>query len=304
MHAYIALDVGGTQIKSGMIRQDGSLLSPAITHSPSYATEDRTTILDHLYHVIISQIHTLPDSYILSGVGIAFPGPFDYEKGICLIQGINKYDSIYGVNLKTYLLERLLQDATLAHHLSPNFDVRFANDASLYALGETVVANAPTTSRCLCLCIGTGLGSAFLDQGHLVTTGPDVPHNGWVYDTPFLDSIIDDYISARGILNLYAEHTHSSAPDVKYIADLAIQGDAIAQQTFIQFGERFALAITGFLDQFNPTTLVIGGQISKSYPLFAPSFLARIQKQHPNLEIRLSADTSMSTLVGVIPLFL
>lgn len=303
MNAYIALDVGGTQIKAGMISTDGKLLSSQITHYPSHSTKDKETILNHLYQIIINELIPLTENDTLLGIGIAFPGPFDYDRGISLIQGINKYDSIYGVNLKSYLLERILSDESVSHLLTADFDIRFANDASLYALGETVLTNAPTTSKCLCLCIGTGLGSAFLDHGKLITSREDVPDNGWVYNTPFLDSIIDDFISARGLINLYYQLSGVHVYEVKLIADLALAGDLLAQKTFTLFGERFATAITSFLDHFKPSTLIIGGQISKSYPLFAPSFEALLKKQHPNLEIRLSADTSMSTLLGVIPLF-
>ncbi|MGL4738794.1 MAG: ROK family protein [Cellulosilyticaceae bacterium] len=304
MHTYIAMDVGGTQIKVGVIDGSGHLLSPQISHYPSHSTQDKDTILNHLYHIITTELRHIPENALLSGVGIAFPGPFDYATGVSLIQGINKYDSIYGVNLRTHLLDQLLSDPMYTSRLAPDFDIRFANDASLYALGETVLGNAPTTSKCLCLCIGTGLGSAFLDAGKLITERCDVPTNGWVYDTPFLASIIDDYISARGIMNLYYEKASVNVYEVKPIADLAIVGDVAAIETFKVFGERFADAIISFLDTFKPSTLVVGGQIAKSYALFAPYFTEHIKKQHPSLDIRLSADTSMSTLLGVIPLFL
>ncbi|MGL4344999.1 MAG: ROK family protein [Cellulosilyticaceae bacterium] len=304
MKTYIALDVGGTQIKASTLLESGKLLSPSITHYPSHSMESRSIILSHLYTIITNQFCHIPPSDMLFGIGIAFPGPFDYEQGISLIQGINKYDSIYNFNLKSYLLECLNQDLSIRNRLSPDFDIRFENDASLYALGETVLHNAPTDSKCLCVCIGTGLGSAFLDQGQLITNRADVPTNGWVYDTPFLDSIIDDYISARGIMGLYQEVSGICVSEVKPIAAQALLGDADALQTFHIFGERFANALEGFLENFKPTTLVIGGQISKSYPLFESHFTKIIKKQHPNLDIRLSADTSMSTLLGVIPLFL
>jgi glucokinase len=40
-------------------------------------------------------------------IGIAMPGPFDYLTGICLMKNVNKYESLYGLNIKQELSDRL-----------------------------------------------------------------------------------------------------------------------------------------------------------------------------------------------------
>ena len=35
----------------------------------------------------------------VKGIGFAMPGPFDYVKGICYIQGVAKYENLYGINV-------------------------------------------------------------------------------------------------------------------------------------------------------------------------------------------------------------
>ncbi|WP_426327964.1 hypothetical protein [Pedobacter sp. R-06] len=35
------------------------------------------------------------------------PGPFDYENGISLIRSMNKYESLYLVNIKGFLVRQL-----------------------------------------------------------------------------------------------------------------------------------------------------------------------------------------------------
>ena len=37
---------------------------------------------------------------------MAFPGPFDYEQGISLMKGLNKYDQIYGMKIPQELRKR------------------------------------------------------------------------------------------------------------------------------------------------------------------------------------------------------
>ena len=44
---------------------------------------------------------------MIRGVGMAIPGPFDYEHGISRMQGLNKYDAIYGIPLEPEIRERV-----------------------------------------------------------------------------------------------------------------------------------------------------------------------------------------------------
>lgn len=304
MNGFIALDVGGTSIKAGVISEAGHLISSKISHYPSKSNEDLGTILDHFTSIIIDEFKKIPFPITIKGIGMAFPGPFDYEKGISLMQNINKYDALYGIDLRQTLMLKLSHHEAFISQTTPHYTIRFENDASLYALGETVLDESLMSGKVLCLCIGTGLGSAFLEDGKLITSREDVPPNGWVYDTPFLGSIIDNHISARGILSLHEKLHGIQMPDVKSIADSALQGNLYALTTFEYFGKRFGEAINDFLETFNPHTLVIGGQIAKSYTLFESGLKASLATSPPSFHIKLSTDSSLSTLLGVKQLFL
>ena len=39
----------------------------------------------------------------LMGIGIAMPDPFDYANRISLFDGVNKYESLYGINTEAAL---------------------------------------------------------------------------------------------------------------------------------------------------------------------------------------------------------
>lgn len=303
MNTFIALDVGGTSIKASVIAPNGSLLTPGITHYPSLAKEDKETLLNHFTQIILDKIQEVPYTIHVLGIGMAFPGPFDYEKGISLMQNINKYDSLYGIAIGEEILTRLKTHEAFNKVAAPDCSIKFENDASLYALGETLLTPELMQGKVLCLCIGTGLGSAFLEDGQLITDRSDVPTHGWVYDTPFRDSIIDDHISARGILKLHEDLHQVIVSDVKAIYNLALEGNESALKTFAVFGSRFAEAIACFLETFKPHTLVIGGQIAKSFPLFKDGFLLSLHKVTPCISITLSSDSASSTLIGVTRLF-
>jgi len=62
------------------------------------------------------------------GIGIGMCGPLDLDEGIALIQGVDKYESIYGMNLKIELRKRL--------GLSLDYPIHFEYDSWAFARGE------------------------------------------------------------------------------------------------------------------------------------------------------------------------
>ncbi len=59
----------------------------------------------------------------IKGLGISMPGPFDYERGISRITGVNKFESLFALDLKACLLSALAKK-----HIQIN-SISFLNDA-------------------------------------------------------------------------------------------------------------------------------------------------------------------------------
>ena len=132
-------------------------------------------------------------------VGFAFPGPFDYEHGVSLIRGVNKFERIYGLDISESLFPLLRRSGAE--------EFRYVNDASAFALGECLGGAACDARRVVALTLGTGVGSGFVSDRKLVTSGDEVPADGWVYCLPFGGGIVDEAFSTRGIIRRYEELT-------------------------------------------------------------------------------------------------
>ena len=91
MNCCLSADFGGTEIKTRILSETGEFLSP-VRHFPANAKADAQTLLSHIRTVLETAIEDAPAPLTLAG--LAFPGPFDYENGIPLMQGINKYDAL------------------------------------------------------------------------------------------------------------------------------------------------------------------------------------------------------------------
>ncbi len=292
----IAFDVGGTFIKAANLDYAGNVILNSMEIYDSHSNEDKKYIIENFIKIIESQIEKIKDKeYEILGIGYGFPGPFDYERGISLIHGIGKYDSIYNVNIKNEILDGMKN----MKNLNRNFKIAFENDAALFALGESLIGMAKPYDRAICITIGTGAGSSFIEHGKLIKNRYDVPENGWIYNTKFKDSIVDDYISVRGILNLGKKYK-IEAENVKEIYEKAVCKDKNALNVFMEFGNNLGEAIIPFIEEFKPDAVIFGGQIVKSKEYFKYCLREKLSKYDVNLKY--SKDTSISVFSGVYKL--
>lgn len=281
---YLCLDVGGTEIKAAPVDRGGNILQP-VRHFPARAKEAADVLLAH-FAGIFEAIRR--GEQAVSGLRLAFPGPFDYEKGICLLQGLDKYDALYQADLRREFSQRT--------RTAPE-DILFTNDASAFALGEMAFGQAKDAVRTLFVCIGTGCGSAFGINGRLAPDGtPGVPDGGYLYHVPYLDGCIDDYLSKRGLMELTRERL-GEALDGKALALQAQGGDVWARQCFLTFGERIRDALLPFLSDFRPEAICLGGQITGSAPLFLAPLEASCRSR--GIRLYIAGDTSASILRGL-----
>lgn len=295
----IALDVGGSYIKSVVLNELCEIIHGTLEVFPSKAKESKEIILKHLMSIIKNQFKKVDAEHVkLKGIGFAFPGPFDYENGVSYIKGVDKFDHLFGVNLREELTKLLDDDKLLHSKKDDGFVIAFDNDANLYAIGEYNSGKGKNYRKAFFLTIGTGAGSAFVENGELIKTGEGIPENGWIYKEPFGDSIIDDYISKRGILKL-AEDFGVEVKDgeVKTLAHIANENNAKAKEVFTQFGQNIGNALNPFVESFKPEAIILGGQISKSIHLFEDGIFQTLKNQEIVIEV--SENTSISTFKGI-----
>ena len=300
----VAFDVGGTQVKAAGI-VNGRIAEATVGHYETRADLAAEPMIARFVDIFADILVKAGPDAAADGWGLAFPGPFDYEAGVSRIRGLGKFDALYGLPVGRLLGEALRADGRTSGRLTPRFRIAFENDAALFGLGETGPGGAAEgADRAVCLTIGTGLGSCFVERGRLVKQRDDVPAEGWLYTVPYQDGIADDYISRRGILRMAAElGPLAEHLDVRELASLADAGEEAALELFERFGRRMAGILLPSLLRFRPDRIVLGGQISKSAHLFAPAFREAAAHAGLQSDVRVSRDTLSSTLLGVYGLF-
>ncbi len=284
MFSLILLDVGGTTIKGSA--SISSIILPPIIVVPSLSSQSKGEIINNLYSTIIEIKEKSKIDYI-DGVAFGFPGPFDYKRGISYIKGVGKYDALYGLDIEAAIKERDKEG------LLTNSTFLFLNDIEAFALGAMEENKELGKGKTLFLALGTGTGSAFSIDGELRKEGEGIPENGWIYSLPYKESIIDDYISKRGLEKISKEIT-GKVLDGSTLNVLASYGNREAEEVFKVFGETIGEALSPVIKDFKPRGVVIGGNIAKAGEFFLQSLEAVIDT--PVLFIN---DTSLSTFTGL-----
>lgn len=283
----IILDVGGTQIKAAALDQYGHLTAE-MRRYPAKAQGSATEILDQLAYAIQQAMGGAGQP---SGIAMTFPGPFDYEQGISYMRGLQKYEAIYGLSIPDELKKRLSPYGL--HHLP----FRFLHDMEAFARGACLHTEASHYDRVMYLCIGTGAGSAFTENGVLIKDGQyGLPQNGWIHRTPMRGQTIDDLISARGLSEVARVHCGQPLTGIE-LSQLAARSDADALHTWHVFGESVKEAIVPFLAAFQANALMLGGQIAKALPYFGAP-INHYCKQN-DIALLQNADSSYCAMQGL-----
>jgi len=286
----IALDVGGTSIMSALVSMDGHL----IDQSYRMTVIDSKGSADKIINTFIEPMELAfrfagKNNLEIAGISLGIPGPFDCENGISLIKGVDKYESIYGMNLRTEFRKRL--------GLENQFPIMFEFDGWSFVRGEAWQGAGKSFNRLIGLTLGTGFGSGFMIDDEMVDTGPGVPELGWIGGIPYRYGILDDRISRRGIIARFLEVSGNPIldVDVKDIAEKADTNDAHAIFVFEETGSILGEMLKPVAEKFGAECIVVGGQIAKSYHLFAHS----LRKELPDsIELRQAENIKQSAILG------
>lgn len=247
-------DVGGTGVKHAMLDERGVIVSPVSTFpSPSRKSTDE---------VFASFADVIRKEDDVCGIGMAWPGPFDYENGISLMNGLGKYQSIYRMDVGKGIKQALGNEG---------LKFRYDHDVAAFLSGY-VRSEGLCDKRVIALVLGTGAGSAFSVNGRCVGSETEgVPENGWIYNVPFRDGTIEEWLSSKGIEKLSVKH-FGSLLDGKTLQQMADEGNEDAIRFWLEFGKVIKEGMMDFITSFRATDIVFGGMISKAWKYFSPAF--------------------------------
>lgn len=267
MHAgncYLSFDIGGTNIKYGVVTSEGDILEKGNHITPNSGKAILQTLAD---------IHTeLARQYSFIGVACSIPGFVNVDTGYLPYGGA--ITDFYGINFKE-ALEPLI-----------GLNVELENDVNCVAMAEKWLGNGRDSDSFICITLGTGVGGAIyfnnqLLRGHKFMAGEFgfmLTHNLFS-ERHNVAATMSQTASVRGGLRRpYAKikalpsYEGVSGKDVFNAAE---KEDTEAQKVIETFYENVAIGLYNLTFILNPQKILVGGAISgrdEIYPRIIEKF--------------------------------
>ncbi len=311
MRYCIGVDVGGTTIKFGLFREDGTLVKKWEIPTRTEGKKEK------LYSDMAASIReetakeglTLAE---LAGVGVGIPGPVRVNGYIEALVNLG----VYGLNLNEELPAYL-----------DGIRVRAVNDANAAALGEMWQGGGKAFDSIALLTLGTGLGCGIIERGRLVAgsfgMGGELGH---IIMEPGEQEAcncgghgcLEQYASATGIARVAARLLASCSEDsvlrgqqnitAKDVFDAAKAGDELAQQAAAKSMDYLGRAMSYVSHITDPACFVIGGGVSRAgeylLRLVQEKYASYIHIQEPQAQIRLATLGNDAGIYGAARLIL
>ena len=268
MDRYIAVDIGGTQIRAACCDSHGNILQRLSEWTPAH--QDAESIMNCLTRTVQA---VWPSDDPIIAMGVAVPGPLDPWEGVILHSpNIPDWDHF---QLRAALQERF------------NVPVTIQDDANAAALAEHRFGAGRGKSHLVYLTIGTGVGNGIIINNELLLGGhglaAEAGHMIIKEDAPIqcgcgnrgcLESLISGPSLAVQAQTRILSGEYSSLPELcgdnlemisaQLINEAAQRGDPLAIDIFHQAGIYLGIAIVNLLYLFNPDIIIIGGSVSKA----------------------------------------
>ena len=245
--AVVGIDVGGTRIKSALVTPDGQVLAEAVRPTPDKVGDQLGEVAAEAVVELTARVDEAVD---LLAVGVAVPGLVDDVTGI----------GVWSANLGWRDLD--LRGSVAAHVDVP---VAIGHDVRSGLLAEHRLGAAREADNVLFVPLGTGLASAILCRGQLVTgslwTG-EIGHIVVVPDGPLCAcgqrGCLEALSSAGAIGRRWSEAT-GLVGDAEEVARRAEDGEPEARRIWQEAIDALAIMVAPVVAAAGTELVLIGG---------------------------------------------
>ena len=264
---YLGIDLGGTNIAAGVVREDGTLLAkhslPTLVERPA---EEIVADLARAARLCLEGTGlTMGD---ISALGVGVPGAVNDATGMV----------VRTTNLSWYQLPlaAMLQDLT-------GLPVHLGNDADCAALGEVCAGSASNFNSAVMITIGTGVGGGLVRDKRVFAgwtgVGTEPGHIPLVFGGEKCGcgnrGCFEAYASATALVRQTRQAMEVNpesllwqlCPSVESVTaktpfDAAAMGDQTARTVLERYIHYLAQGIGGIVNLFRPEAVIIGGGVS------------------------------------------
>lgn len=276
MAYYVGIDLGGTNIKAGVVDEKGELLNKL-----SIKTHAERSMEEIIYDMGKLAVDVIKDFgkeiSDIEAIGIGSPGTPDNEEGLL----------VYSANLPFNMapMRKLIRDVI-------DLPVYIDNDANCAAMAEAVAGAAKGTKDSVTITLGTGVGAGVIINGRIYSgfnqAGSEFGHtvlvSGGIQCKCGRRGCFEQYASASALARMAQEAADSNpdsilkdliakegGPNAKLAFDAMKAGDKVAAELVDRYTDYLADGLANVINTFMPEVLVVGGGVcNEGDPLLIP----------------------------------
>ncbi|MBR0317619.1 MAG: ROK family protein [Synergistaceae bacterium] len=263
MEYYIGVDIGGTNLKAGIVNSYGEIIGEA--DIPTGAERPQEIVLQDIFKVVREAIkNSGVNQNDIKAAGLGSPGMIDSKNGIVIRN--------YNLGWKDFEIAKLMSKEF-------NIPVTLENDADAAALGEVISGSAKGADSAMIITLGTGVGSGFVIN-EKIFRGCEWGHMVIVKDgkkcTCGRNGCFESYCSATGLINMTKEkisefpngilaETAKSEGKItgRTVFDAADKEDENAKILIDEYLNYLACGLVNLINGLQPEVVSIGGGIAK-----------------------------------------
>lgn len=242
MDKYLAIDIGGTHMKYGVIGRNAEMMESGIIETP--------VTLDELLFRIEEYAQLHKESI---GIAVSMPGAVSREG---VVYGSSAISYLHGPNIK-----QLIENRT-------ELPVYIENDANCAGYAEIWAGSAKGKKEVIVMVIGTGIGGAIIKNGRLhkganlhegefgfmlLNTNMEMRNDGW----RMMDSTVSMVKKIANIKQIDKDSLSGEA-----VFKWAASGDQDCIDAIDEFYHLLAIGIFNLQYIYDPEIILIGGGIS------------------------------------------
>ncbi len=288
---YLAIDLGGTNIKAGLIDDNGNILNKS--QRPTGASRGYEEIVKDMSLCAIEAAESAGVSMDkIESVGIGSPGTVDNKRGIIVYaNNINFRNTPVRSEMQKYI----------------NKPIYMGNDANCAALGEYVMMKQDLECFVF-VTLGTGVGGGVIIDGKLFTgfngAGAELGHMTLVKDgepcTCGRRGCYERYASTTAVIEMTKKAVKENPGS--YLASLCDNdpekvsgktaftakenGDELGTKIVDEWIENVAAGLTDIVNIFQPEILSIGGAISREGDAILKPIIAYVEKNRYSRDVK------------------
>lgn len=244
MRAMLGLDLGGTQIKSGLVYEDGSLEQIKRTATPQNDPTGEQSV------IALAEIAKSYQDF--DAVGLVVPGLVDAAAGICQFSGTLGWRNLPIANMLQAELDK---------------PVYLEHDVTAGGVAEVGVGQARGVDRGVVIAMGTALAAALIIDGKVYHPHPSV---GEVGHAPLPNSrpcvcgkvgCVEMTVSGGALQRNY-EALAGKKLSAREIVERSTQGDHAAAELVSELVSALAFVITWLSSTTAPEVVVLAGGLA------------------------------------------